>query len=93
MRRPENISDYAFGILKTHLASIGISYESMNRPVIAVVNSWNEIVPGHAGMREISEAVKKGVLSAGGLPLEFNTIAMCDGITQGHSGMQYPLPS
>ena len=72
---------------------MGISYESMERPIIAVVNSWNEIVPGHAGMREIADSVKKGILAHGGLPLEFNTIAMCDGITQNHSGMQYPLPS
>ena len=93
MRRPEGVSDFALGIIKTHLASVGVSYESLDKPLIAIVNSWNEIVPGHAGMRQIADAVKRGVAAAGGVPLEFNTIAMCDGIAQGHSGMRYPLPS
>lgn len=93
MRRPQGVSDFALGIIKTHLASVGIPYDSMAKPLIGIVNSWTEIVPGHAGMREIAEAVKRGVLAAGGVPLEFNTIAMCDGISQGHSGMRYPLPS
>jgi dihydroxy-acid dehydratase len=93
MRRPADISDFAYAILKTHLASTGLPYDSMDGTVIAVVNSWNEIVPGHVGMREIATAVKKGVMHAGGVPLEFNTIAVCDGIAQGHSGMRYSLPS
>jgi dihydroxy-acid dehydratase len=65
----------------------------MAGPVIGIANSWNEIVPGHVQMRDIAAAVKAGVLSRGGLPLEFNTIAMCDGIAQGHLGMRYALPS
>ncbi len=93
MRRPREISDYAYGILKTHLACAGCSYDALDRPVIAVVNSWNEIVPGHVGMRDIAAAVKRGVLAAGGVPLEFGTIAVCDGIAQGHDGMRYPLAS
>ncbi|MBE3574473.1 MAG: dihydroxy-acid dehydratase [Firmicutes bacterium] len=93
MKRPEGLSDYAFAILKTHLASAGVPYEVMDRPVIGVVNSWNEIVPGHVPLREAAEAVKAGVRRAGGVPLEFNTIAVCDGMAQGHKGMCYPLPS
>jgi dihydroxy-acid dehydratase len=57
------------------------------------VNSWNEIVPGHVHLREVAAWVKKGILAAGGYPLEFNTIAVCDGIAQGHTGMHYSLPS
>ncbi len=60
---------------------------------MAVVNTWNEIVPGHAPLRELAEHVKRGIIQAGGTPLEFNTIAICDGITQGHCGMNYVLPS
>jgi dihydroxy-acid dehydratase len=58
-----------------------------------VVNSFSEIVPGHVHLRRLAEAVKAGVRSAGGVPFEFNTIAICDGLTQGHSGMCYSLPS
>jgi dihydroxy-acid dehydratase len=65
----------------------------MDRPVIAIANSWNEIVPGHVHLRQLADRVKKGVMEAGGLPLEFNTIAVCDGIAQGHDGMKYSLPS
>lgn len=93
MKRPAGLSDYSWAILKTHLASAGVPYSAMERPVIGIVNSWNEIVPGHVPLKQVAEAVKAGVRYAGGLPLEFNTIAMCDGITQGHKGMRYPLPS
>lgn len=75
------------------LYSTGMLEEDFKKPMVAVVNSWNEIVPGHAHLRDISEAVKQGVLEAGGIPKEFNTIAVCDGMCQGHVGMRYPLPS
>lgn len=75
------------------LYSTGMLKEDFEKPMIAVVNSWNEIVPGHTHLREIAEFVKQGVLEAGGIPKEFNTIAVCDGMCQGHIGMQYPLPS
>lgn len=93
MRKPEGLSQYSFALLKTHLASSGVPYHAMDRPVIGVVNSWNEIVPGHVPLRAVADAVKAGIRNAGATPLEFNTIAMCDGITQGHKGMRYPLPS
>lgn len=65
----------------------------MSKPLVAIANSWNEIVPGHIHLRSLGEAVKEGVRSAGGTPLEFDTIAICDGLCQGHVGMSYPLPS
>lgn len=65
----------------------------MSKPFVAIVNSWNEIVPGHIHLRSLADAVKAGVRAAGGTPLEFNTIAICDGLCQGHQGMMYPLPS
>lgn len=84
---------YQRAIAKGHLGSTGIRYCDLNRPIIAVVNSWNDIVPGHCHLRELAEQVKKGIWEAGGFPLEFNTIALCDGIAQGHAGMKYVLPS
>ena len=71
----------------------GLTSEELNRPLIGVVNSFNEIVPGHVHLNRISQAVKAGVRMAGGTPLEFNTIGVCDGIAMGHRGMNYSLPS
>jgi len=73
--------------------SLGINNKDLSRPFIAVVNSWNEIVPGCKHLKGIGEAVKNGVWKTGGVPFEFNTIAVCDGIAQGHVGMKYPLVS
>ncbi|QOY38338.1 dihydroxy-acid dehydratase [Anaerobacillus isosaccharinicus] len=87
------IAPFTRAILKAHLCSCGVDYKNMDKPIIAIANSWNEVVPGHVHLRELSERVKKGVREAGGLPLEFNTIAVCDGIAQGHEGMRYSLPS
>lgn len=75
------------------LYAIGLSREDMSRPLVAIANSSNEIVPGHIHLSRLAEYVKRGVRSAGGVPLEFNTIAVCDGLCQGHTGMSYPLPS
>ena len=75
------------------LYSVGFEKEDFKKPIIAVVNSWNEIVPGHIHLRELSGEVKKGIRDAGGVPVEFDTIAICDGLCQGHVGMSYPLPS
>ena len=80
-------------ISKAHLASAGISIDALDsKPLIAICNSWNEVCPGHEPLRKLAEEVKKGVYEAGGQPIEFNTIAMCDGIAQGHPGMKYCLP-
>jgi len=75
------------------LRALGLTSEEIERPWIAVVNSWNEIVPGHAHLRRISEAVKAGIGSARCTPFEFNTIAVCDGMIQGTVGIRYSLPS
>ena len=71
----------------------GLTPEELARPIIGIANSFNEIVPGHVHLRSVAEAVKAGVRSAGGTPLEFNTLAICDGIAMGHDGMRYSLPS
>ncbi|WP_311561705.1 dihydroxy-acid dehydratase [Peptoniphilus duerdenii] len=63
------------------------------KPLIGVVNSFNEIVPGHFHLRSIADAAKLGVAAGGGIPVEFPAIAMCDGITMSHEGMHYPLAS
>jgi dihydroxy-acid dehydratase len=75
------------------LKSLGLTDGEMKKPFIGVVNSWNEIVPGHINLDKISKAVKDGIRSAGGVPFEFNTIAVCDGIAMGHEGMRYSLIS
>jgi dihydroxy-acid dehydratase len=71
----------------------GIVAEDMDKPFIAVVNSFNEITPGHIHLQRLGNQVKAGVRAAGGVPLEFHTIAICDGIAMGHDGMKYSLPS
>lgn len=76
------------------LYATGHLQENIGRkPLIGVVNTFNEIVPGHFHLRGIADAAKQGVLMAGGIPVEFPTIAICDGITMAHKGMMYPLPS
>jgi len=73
--------------------ALGLTDEELQKPLIGVANSWNEVIPGHKHLREIAEAVKAGIRLAGGTPLEFNTIGICDGIAMGHEGMKYSLPS
>ena len=75
------------------LRALGVSREDFTKPFIGVVNSFNEIVPGHIHLETIAEAVKEGVRSGGGVPFEVNTIAVCDGIAMNHAGMKYSLPS
>ena len=71
----------------------GLTPEELARPLIGVVNSHNDVVPGHVHLDKVSEAVKAGIRMAGGTPLEFNVIGVCDGIAMGHPGMHYSLPS
>ena len=71
----------------------GLTPEEINRPLVGIVNSFNEVVPGHMHLRQVAEAVKAGVRLAGGTPLEFPAIAVCDGIAMGHVGMKYSLAS
>ncbi|MHB1340827.1 MAG: dihydroxy-acid dehydratase [Coriobacteriia bacterium] len=75
------------------LKADGLTDEEISRPLIAVVNSSNEIIPGHLQLDSIADAVKAGIRIAGGTPLEFSTIGVCDGIAMGHEGMRYSLAS
>ena len=71
--------------------ALGYTKEELERPLIGVVCSYNELVPGHMNLDKISEAVKAGIRAAGGTPIEFPAIAVCDGIAMGHVGMKYSL--
>ena len=71
----------------------GLTPEELDRPLIGVVNAFNEVVPGHVHLDRIAEGVKAGVRMAGGTPVAFNTIGVCDGIAMGHPGMRFSLPS
>ena len=73
------------------LYALGLTEEEMKRPIIGVVSSYNEIVPGHMHLDKIADAVKAGVRAAGGTPILFPAIAVCDGIAMGHIGMKYSL--
>jgi dihydroxy-acid dehydratase len=73
--------------------AVGWSRADIDKPLIGVINSFTEIVPGHIHLPQIAQAVKAGVRSRGGVPFEVNTIAVCDGIAMNHPGMKYSLPS
>ena len=75
------------------LKATGLCDEEIRRPFIGVVNSCNDFIPGHIHLDRLGEAVKAGIRSAGGVPFEFQTIGVCDGIAMGHKGMRYSLPS
>ena len=71
------------------LKAMGYTSSQIEKPLIGIVNSFNEIVPGHIHLKNVSRAVKDGVLAAGGTPAEFNVIGVCDGLAMGHKGMKY----
>lgn len=75
------------------LRATGHTDREINKPWVGVVNSFNEIVPGHRHLKDISKAVKEGIIEGGGTPFEFPTVAVCDGIAMNHEGMRYSLPS
>ena len=82
------------GALKRALyKSMNFTDDHFTKPLIAVVNSYTNATPGHFNLNEVSENVKKGIEAAGGTPMEFGTIAPCDGIAEGHEGMRYILPA
>ena len=102
MKDQLHYNDYRSGVVVNGLErsgqralmySMGREEEDLHKPLIAVGNSYAEIVPGHIHLRELAEYVKQGIAEAGGLAREFDTIALCDGICQGHLGMRYSLPS
>ena len=76
---------------KSLLYALGLTDEEINRPLVGIVSSYNEIVPGHMNLDKITEAVKAGVRLMGGTPIVFPAIAVCDGIAMGHIGMKYSL--
>ena len=75
------------------LKALGITDAEMKRPFVAVVNSKSDYIPGHQHLNDIAEAVKAGIRNAGGVPFEFSTIGVCDGLAMNHDGMRYSLPS
>jgi len=75
------------------LKATGITDADMHKPFIAIVNSYVDVVPGHVHLQSFGKLVKQSVRAAGGVPFEFNTIGVDDGIAMGHSGMRYSLPS
>ena len=75
------------------LYSLGYTKEELNRPLIGVVSAFSEIVPGHAHLDKIADAVKAGIQMAGGTPVLVPAIGVCDGIAMGHQGMKYSLAS
>ena len=78
---------------RTLVHAMGYSDDDLSKPLIGVVDAFNEIIPGHIHLRDMAQAVKLGVSAAGGTPIEFPAIGICDGIAMGHSGMRYPLAS
>lgn len=93
MRSEEVKSGVSRAPHRSLLKALGMDAAQIERPFIGVVNSFNEVVPGHSELNRIARAVKDGILMAGGTPFEFNTIAVCDGIAMGHEGMRYSLAS
>jgi len=75
------------------LKADGLIDEDFDKPFIGIANAWSEIVPGHLHLKDLAKSVKDGISSAGGVPFEFGTIGICDGIAMGHEGMNYSLPS
>ena len=73
--------------------SSGFTDDELKNPIIAVVNAFNEVCPGHAVLKQLTQRVKDGVYAAGGTPVEIGTIGACDGVAMSHKGMQYILPT
>lgn len=91
MKNIDLANDPQFGPSRSLFHALGITREEQERPLIGIVSSYNEIVPGHMNIDKITEAVKLGVAMAGGTPIAFPAIAVCDGIAMGHTGMKYSL--
>lgn len=94
MRRSEKIlqrPDFSFN--RSVYKSMGFSNSDLRKPMIGVANSWSELVPGSYSLKNVAEAVKRGILAAGGTPVEFGIIGACDGTAQGNEGMKYILPT
>ena len=86
-------SDPMSMVRRSMLYACGLTYDEMKRPLVAIVNTFNEMHPGHMHLRTLAERVRDGVHSAGGTATEFCTLALCDGLANGHEGMKFILPS
>jgi dihydroxy-acid dehydratase len=75
------------------LRATGLTDADMDKPLIGIANSWNDVVPGHIHLNELTEEVRKGIIEAGGVPLTFGVPGVCDGVAMGHIGMRYSLVS
>jgi len=75
------------------LRATGLTDADMEKPLIGIANSWNDVVPGHIHLNELAEEVRKGIIEAGGVPLMFGVPGVCDGVAMGHAGMRYSLVS
>jgi len=75
------------------MRATGVGSQDFEKPFIGICNSFTEGIPGHVHLNKVAEYIKRYVRKAGGVPIEFNTIGICDGIAMGHSGMKYSLPS
>lgn len=95
MRSSESTAGLENALARSLYKSMGFSNDDLTtgRPMIGIANSWNNLVPGHYNLNQISEFVKRGIYRAGGTAFEFGIIAGCDGIAMGHTGMHYILPS
>ena len=93
MRSDEIKVGYSRAPNRSLLRSLGITDREMSLPFIGIANAFNTIVPGHVHLRQLSEKVQEGIAAAGGVPFEFGTIGICDGIAMGHEGMRSSLPS
>ena len=89
----EQMEKFTRALNKSHLIAAGFTYDDLQKPIIAIANSWNEFNHGHTIHRELAEWVKKGVRRAGGTPMEFNAPGPCDGLAVGNPGMHYILPT
>jgi dihydroxy-acid dehydratase len=89
----EKMEKFTRALNKSHLIAAGFSYEELQKPIIAIANSWNEYNHGHTVQQELAEWVKKGVRQAGGTPIEFIAPGPCDGLAVGNDGMHYILPT
>ena len=93
-QRSKNIlSAPEWSINRSLFKAMGYTDYDLERPLIGIANSWNRVVPGHYNLKRVSEYVQQGIRQAGGTPVEFGSIAGCDGIAQGHVGMHYILPT
>ena len=87
LTRPE------WSINRSYYKSMGYADKSLDRPIIGIANAWSTTVPGHNNLHQVADAVKAGIWSNGGTPVEFGVIGACDGIAEGHAGMRYILPT